>query len=308
MKAFVLTHPGAADIELADVALPKIAADELLVRVHAIGVGIHDSYFLPPDAAYPYPIGIEAAGVIESVGGEVQDRRPGDRIAFVSAMQPKGGTWAEYVAVAASSLILDIPADLDFVRAAAIPVAGNTVLRALTALPRVETPGDRSLFVAGGSGAIGTFAVQLAHHRGWRIAASASPVNHDYLLSLGAAKAVDYRSPHWPEQVREWAPDGVDAAIAVQPDTSSGCLPVVKDGGLLMSISGDDLISERGITPTGIPYGADVTNELARLMEQITTGEVRLELERVYPFGDALDALAKVRTRRARGKLVIQGV
>ncbi len=307
MRAFVLPHPGAATIELADVPVPEIAADELLVRVHAVGVGIHDSYFLPADATYPYPIGIEAAGVIERIGSDVQGHRPGDRIAFVSSMQSKGGTWAEYVAVAAKSLILAIPADLDFVDAAAIPVVGNTVLKALTALPEVEVPGGSSLFIAGSSGAIGTFAIQLAHRRGWRIAASASPVNHDYLLSLGADKAVDYRFPHWQEQVLQWAPNGVDAAIAVQPDTSADCLPVVKDGGFLMSISGDDLVSERGITTTGIPYRADVTDELAQLMEQIAAEEIHLELERVYPFGEALEALAKVRTRRARGKLVLRG-
>lgn len=158
-----------------------------------MGVGIHDSYFLPNDAKYPFPIGIEAAGVIEEIGSEVRGHRPEERIAFVSSMQPKGGTWAEYVAVKATSLIMPIPTGLGFVEAAAIPVAGNTALKALGTL--ATAPVDGSLFIAGGSGAIGTVAIQLARQRGWHVAASASKPNHDYMLSLGAHKVVDYGNP-----------------------------------------------------------------------------------------------------------------
>ena len=138
MKAFVLVEPGATTMELAEVPVPSIDADELLVRVHAVGVGIHDSYFLPADAVYPYPIGIEAAGVVERVGAGVTGLRPGDRIAFVSSMQPKGGTWAQCVTVKAGALILPIPEDLGFADAAAVPVAGNTLLKAFRALDSGE--------------------------------------------------------------------------------------------------------------------------------------------------------------------------
>ncbi len=304
MKAFVIPQPGAHTVELAEVPVPKIDDDELLVRVQAVGVGIHDSYFFPSDAKYPFPIGIEAAGVIEERGSVVRGHLSGDRVAFVSSMQPKGGTWAEYVAVKAGSLIMPIPSGLGFVEAASIPVAGNTVLKALRAL--AEVPIGGSLFIAGGSGAIGTFAIQLARKRGWRIAASASEANHDYMLSLGAHKAVDYHNLHWREQVLEWMPGGVDAVMAVQPGTSAESLPVVKDGGSLISISGDALVSERGVRMMGIPYHVDVADELVQFMEQIAAGEIHLELEQVYPFDDALAALAKVQTRRARGKLVLR--
>lgn len=153
MKAFVIPHPGAHVVELAEVPVPKIDADELLVRVRAVGVGIHDSYFLPNDAKYPFPIGIEAAGVIEEIGSEVRGHRPEERIAFVSSMQPKGGTWAEYVAVKATSLIMPIPTGLGFVEAAAIPVAGNTALKALGALATAPVDGRSSLLVARGRSA-----------------------------------------------------------------------------------------------------------------------------------------------------------
>lgn len=68
MKAFVTQDPAASTIRLAEVAVPRVGADELLVRLQAVGVGIHDSSFLPPDAGDLFPIGVEGAGVVEEVG------------------------------------------------------------------------------------------------------------------------------------------------------------------------------------------------------------------------------------------------
>lgn len=303
MRAFVIPRAGAGTVEAAEVERPRPSADELLVRVAAIGVGIHDSSFLPHDARYPYPIGIEAAGVVEQVGSSVAGAQPGDRIAFVSAMQPKGGTWAQFVAVNGGSPIIAIAQGVDFVTAAAVPVAGNTALRALSVLDGRGL--GRSLFVAGGSGAIGTLAVQLARQRGWRVAASASDRNHGYLRSLGAEKVVDYHDPDWTSEVREWVPGGVDAALAVQPGTAALTLPVVRDGGVLVPISGDPVHDER-VRVVAIPHQRDVRAQLVQLMEDVGTGTVHVEIEQVHPFDDALSALAKVQTRHARGKTVLR--
>lgn len=304
MRAFVLPWAGAGPIELAEVPQPLIDADELLVQVKAVGVGIHDSYFLPQDASYPFPIGIEAAGIVVEAGSDTAGFQPGDRIAFISSMQPKGGTWAEFAAVRADSLIILIPPGVDYLHAAAIPVAGNTVLRALHAL--TEIPSGGSLFIAGGSGAIGTLGIQLARQHHWRVGVSASAANHDYLRSLGAEMVVDYHCPDWVEQVRRWMPDGVDAALAVQPGTAAQTLGVVKDGGQLVPISGDTPATERGVRVQGIPYQADVRTEVLQLMADVAAGGIHVELEQVHPFSDAVAALAKVQTRRARGKTVLE--
>lgn len=303
MKAFVIAEPGATTVEPADVPVPVIGADELLVRVRAIGVGIHDSYFLPPSIAYPFPIGIEGAGTVDQVGSGVTGYRPGDRIAFVSAMQPKGGTWAEYAAVRADSLILPLPPDLGFAQAAALPVAGNTTLRAIAGLG--DLPPDAALFVAGGSGAIGTVAIQLARHRGWRVGASASQHNHEYLHRLGAEKTVDYHHADWTEEILGWMPGGVDAAIAVQPATSADSMRVTRDGGSVVTVSGDAVTPERGIRVATIPHGIDVRADLARLVDDVAAGTVHIEIERVYPFAEARQALARVQTRHVRGKVVL---
>lgn len=304
MRAFVKSDRAANTIKPAEVDIPAIDTDELLVRLKAVGVGIHDSYFLPPDASYPYPIGIEGAGVVEEVGSGAAKHRPGERIAFISSMQPKGGTWAEYAVVNAHSLILPVPADLDLVEAAALPVAGSTVLRAVAALGNV--PDGASVFIAGGSGAIGTLAIQIARRRRWRVGASASPHNHDYMRSLGAETVVDYHNRQWPDEIRRWMPDGVDAAMAAQPGTTAQSMRVVKDGGSVITISGDTVVPERGVHVGMVAYETDVRDELAQLMTDVGNKQLHLEIERVYPFDKAAEALARVQTRHVRGKLVLR--
>lgn len=304
MKAVTISGAERDHLELTEVSLPEHGSDDLLVQIKAVGVGIHDSYFLPAGITTPYTIGIEAAGVVEEVGSNLTGRyRPGDRIAFISTNQLKGGTWAEYAAVRGDSLILPIPHGLTFEKAAAAPVAINAALRALHALPPIPEGG--SIFIAGASGAIGTFAIQLARAKGWDVAGSASPGNHDYLASLGAAKTVDYHDPDWPEQIRQWRPGGVDAALAIQPATTATSVDVVKDGGTVVTVSGEQVHPTRPVTVTGLAYAADVHAGLLTFMNQLAAGQMHLEIEKTYPFDEALTALAKVGTRHARGKIVL---
>jgi NADPH:quinone reductase-like Zn-dependent oxidoreductase len=304
VRAFVKADGTGDNFELADVDVPTIGDDQLLVRLYAVGVGIHDSYFLPDEVIYPYPIGIEGAGVVEAVASGVTDYRPGDRIAFISSMQTKGGTWAEYAVVDSSSLILRVPADVDFVEAAGLPVAGGTSLRAIAALSHL--PSGASLFIAGGSGAIGSLTIQIARQRGWLVAASASARNHDYMRSLGAEAVVDYHEADWTDDIRRWQPEGADAAIAVQPGTTADSMRVVKDGGTVVTISGDTVTPERGIHVEMVAHEPDVREQLSQLLQDVSVKEVHLELERVYRFDQAAEALARVQTRHVRGKLVLR--
>lgn len=302
MRAFVKRSADPQDIALQDVPVPKIGEDELLVNVRAVGVGVQDSYFLPSNISYPYPIGIEAAGLVTEAGSRVRGYSPGDRVAFVSAMQPKGGTWAEYAAVDIDALILRVPESMSFEQAAAVPMAGNTALKALHTL-HLRSGG--SVFIAGASGAIGTLAIQLAKARGWQVAASASQANQEYMRSLGADLTVDYRQADWPARVRAWAPGGVDAAIAIQPGTSADSIHAVRDGGFLVTVSGDRIEPERGISVAIVNQQIDVRQELTEMIDGIADGTYRLVVERAYPFAEGLAALRKVQTRHARGKVVI---
>lgn len=302
MQAIAMLGAAPDALGLTRVPVPEVGDHELLVRIRAIGVGIHDGYFLPRNIRYPYPIGIEGAGTVEKLGSQVEGYRIGEAIAFVSAMQPKGGTWAEFAVVDAQSLIVRIPEGMTFVEAAAVPVAGNTVLKAFHAL---QLQSSESLFVAGASGAIGTFALQLAAAKGSVTAASASARNHDYMRALGATLTVDYHDADWMEQVKHWMPGGVDKALAIQPGTGIECLQIVKNGGRVVVVSGDQVYPQRGVQIEHIPHHVDVSRELSELMQLIARKEIKLEIEQVYPFEEGIEALKKTQGRRARGKRVI---
>jgi NADPH:quinone reductase-like Zn-dependent oxidoreductase len=302
MKAWVKTSGQANTLAFVDVPRPEAGDDELLVRIRAIGVGIHDEYFHAQDVRYPYVIGIEAAGIVEDVGANVTGYLIGDRIAFISMMQPKGGTWAEYAVISKRSLILPIPDTMTFEQAAAFPVVGNTVLKALVGAGL--HPGE-TLFIAGGAGALGSMLIQLADARGYTVVASASKQNHNYMKSLGAAQVVDYRDSDWQAQVRTLYPAGVDAAIAIHPGTPVAVQPVVKDGGVLVAVSGDTVATERGIVLKGVYNDIDVSSELVDLLAQVNDGRITQTLSNVYALEEALAALNQVQTRHTRGKLVL---
>jgi NADPH:quinone reductase-like Zn-dependent oxidoreductase len=302
MKALVKTSGQATTLAFMDVPRPEAGDDELLVRIRAIGVGIHDEYFHAQDIRYPYVIGIEAAGIVEEVGANVTGYRAGDRIAFISMMQPKGGTWAEYAVISKNSLILPVPDTMTFEQAAAFPVVGNTVLKALIG---AGLHAGETLFVAGGAGALGSMLIQLAVASGYTVVASASKQNHEFMKSLGATQVVDYHDPDWQAQVRTMYPVGVDAAIAIHPGTPAGVQPVVKDGGVLVAVSGDTVATERGIVLKGVYNDIDVSRELADLLAQVADGRITQTISNAYAFADALSALNQVQTRHTRGKLVL---
>jgi NADPH:quinone reductase-like Zn-dependent oxidoreductase len=301
MQAYVRTNATDQNVELAEVPAPATGADEVLIAVHAFGVGVHDRYFIPRGVSFPYVIGLEAAGVVAETGHEVTGIHVGDRVMVTSVDNPKGGTWAPFAAVSPRRVTV-VPDALDLVSAAGIPIAGDAAVESLHTL---DMESGQTLFVAGASGAIGTLVVQMATQRGIRVAGSASPANHDYLRSLGAKLAVDYRDPTWADQVREWAPGGVDAALAIQPGTPTPSLQVVRDGGHLVTVSGDPCPSERGIHVEQFPHRTDTRSDMAELVADISTGRTRMVIEHVYPFEQALTALEKTETRHARGKLVV---
>lgn len=303
MTAFARTDARSMHVELMTLPFPVISDHEVLVKIEAFGVGIHDRYFIPADAQFPYVIGIEGAGRIEALGKDVAHFAVGDRVAFTSSMNPKGGTWAQYVAVKQDALIR-VPNDLSATEAASVPVAGGTALQGLADL---NLAANESLFIAGASGAIGSFAIQLAVEMGVRVAGSASAKNLQYMRSLGAELAVDYSTPDWQAEVRDWAGDGVDAALAIQPNTGNSSIKVARDGGRVITISGygDTFAVERGVSIAQMTHMHDSRSMVEQLLSAIAKGAIKTVVEVEYPFDRALEALEKAETRHARGKSVV---
>ena len=305
MKAYVRIGAINQDVQLAEVPVPEMQPDQVLLKVEAFGVGIHDRYFIPIHANFPFVIGSEGAGIIIKTGSKVSDFSVGDRVIFTTILQSEGGSWAEY-AVANQNVLTPLPDNLTYVQGAALPIAGKTALECIRELDLAK---DQSLFIAGASGAIGTFVIQLATAKDIRVSASASQKNHDYLKSLGVQKAVDYNATDWKKNIIEWSDGGVEAALAIQPDTANDSIKIVKDGGKLITVSGDNskVKTERNITVRQMGH-TDMKEKFNQLVDLISGSNIKLVIEKEYNFEEALEALAKTETRHARGKLVVNGI
>lgn len=303
MKAYVRTSSADQHVELQNTSIPEINKDEVLIKVKAFGVGIHDRYFIPSQVIFPYIIGSEGAGIIVKIGNEIKNFKIGDRVIFTTILQPQGGSWAEY-ATAKVDAMMPLPESLTFAQGAAIPIAGKTALECMNSLNLKS--GD-TLFIAGASGAIGSLVIQLAFKKGIRISASASEKNHHYMKSLGAELTVDYHDPKWPNEVLKWSDNGVDAALAIQPGTGSESIKTVRDGGLLITVSGDShtVLPQRAIAIKQMGHSGISQGQMLKLIEDISDNKIQLTIEREYSFSEALSALEKTETRHARGKVVV---
>ncbi len=306
MKAFVRINAVSQDVKLEEIPIPKIQADEVLIKVKAFGVGIHDRYFIPINVEFPYTIGSEGSGEIIELGNQVNGFSIGDSVIFTTILQPQGGSWAEY-AVANQSALIHLPDNLTFAQGAAISIAGKTALECIRA---IDLNRDDKLFIAGASGAIGSFVIQLAANKGIHISASASEKNHAYMQFLGVEKAVDYNNTNWKNKIIQWSNGGVSAALAIQPGTGIESIEVVKDGGKLITVSGDNnaVIKERNIVVQQMEHHNDTQQKVVELVNAISEGEIEVVIEKEYPFEQALDALRKTETRHARGKLIVKGL
>lgn len=303
MKAFVRIDAASQDVDLIDVPIPEIDTDEVLISVKAFGVGIHDRYFIPSNVDFPYVIGSEGAGIISETGSQVQDFKVGERVIFTTILQAKGGSWAEYAAAKSSSLIR-LPGNMSFQVGAAVPIAGKTALECMQA---IDLSHNDKLFIGGASGAIGTLVIQLATAKGIHVCGSASERNQSYMVSLGAEMTIDYNDPDWQSKVKEWSDGGVDAALAIQPGIAKDCIEVVKDGGKLITVSGDsDKIKPvRNIIVKQMAHHQNTQQMLTEFVNDLSRGEINMVIEKEFPFENALEALQKTETRHARGKSVV---
>src|SRR5215203_3967511 len=198
MKAIVQEKFGPPDVrQFVDTDQPQIGPEDVLVRVHTAALNPHDWHMVRGDPyvarlmgvvglTKPKPpvVGVDGAGVVEAVGANVRDVRAGDEV-----LGRFEGSFAEY-ARAEADLVVPKPARLTFEQAAAVPMAGQTALRAIRDVGKVRA-GQRVL-INGAAGGVGSFAVQIAAALGAEVTGVCSSGNVDLVRSIGAAHVVDY--------------------------------------------------------------------------------------------------------------------
>jgi alcohol dehydrogenase len=205
MRALVLSRYGGPEhTALTDVPQPSPRTGEILVRVHAAGlnpVGYKTrAGVLRVISKYPLPIvmGNELSGVVEAVGPGVMRFARGDRI-FARVDKDIMGAFAEY-AVVHEDHAARMPASLDFPSAAAVPLAALTALQALR--DELHLSVGHRVFIPGGAGGVGTFAIQIARHLGAHVATTASPRGEALVRRLGANVVIDYTRERFEDNCR----------------------------------------------------------------------------------------------------------
>ncbi|SFE71183.1 zinc-binding dehydrogenase [Spirosoma endophyticum] len=191
MNALTIDRPGSPQtLTLADAPLPQPGNLEVRVNIKAVSLNPADYKLIGgghPAWTYPHIPGLDAAGIIDTVGQDVTQWKPGDRVAF-HANLTKPGVFAEY-AIASTLALALIPAAISFEEAASLPCSGLT---AMHALEKLHLEPGKKLLILGGSGGVGSLAVQLARLAGLAVLATTSAVNLTYVKELGASHAIDY--------------------------------------------------------------------------------------------------------------------
>jgi NADPH:quinone reductase-like Zn-dependent oxidoreductase len=313
MKAFALTTAG-EPAALTDLPDPELAPDGALVRVHAASVNGFDVFEasggLMGMMAHELPtvIGRDLAGVVVAVGPQRTDIAAGDEVlGFVTSAPPlHDGTWTEMAAGGANLILAHKPAGLAWDVASAIPLAASTALDSVDAVD--PGPGD-TVLVAGATGGVGSFAVQLATQRGARVIASAKSGDEEaFVRSLGASETVDYTESGLEDAIRRLAPNGLDALIDLvnRGEAFAPMAALVRDGGRIATTLGAadvPALAERGVRATNV-QGTPTPEKLTDLAAQAASGKLRVPVQRTFPFADAPAALAAF-SAGTRGKLVL---
>ena len=313
MRAITLTSFGGLDgVVLTDVAEPEMPDDAVTVRVHAVALAKWDvttteGVFVAMGGmtTFPQVLGWDFAGIISSAGSSVAGWEPGDRVLGFSPQPWTGiGVIAELV-VLPPSMIAALPAELDFIAGATLPVTS------LTAQQIVDASGLRdgtAALVIGAAGTVGGVVVQLGRDRGARMIASVGSADFGRVRDLGAADAVD-RAGDVAAQVKDLVPEGVDVTIdLVGPAVWQSALAATRTGGRLITTSGPGSLPdvERGITALPVKVQPDAAS-LTSLAERYANRSLTMTttVAGVFPLPRARQALEAVSRGKGREKYVL---
>ncbi len=305
MKAVVAHEYGGPEVlKYEDVSVPRPKENEILVRVIASGVNPADPLILNGKFAkefgthLPLVLGYDMAGVVVETGAKVTKLKGGDP---VYAYLLWGGGWAEYCISNEGESAMK-PKSLNFTEAAAVPLAALTAWQALIDIGKIES--GQTVLIHGGSGGVGSFAIQIAKARGARVIATASTANQDLLKQLGADMAIDYTKTKFEDVAHD-----VDLVLdPVGHDTLARSYGVVKKGGIVVTLVArcdQTELDKHGIRGASLSSHPNA-DELSEITKLIDTGKIKPIVSQVMPLTDAAKADAQAATHHTRGKIVLR--
>lgn len=317
MKAAVLTRFGGADaFALRDVPVPTVGPRQVRVRVHATALNPLDYQIRRGDYAdhVPLPaiIGHDVSGVVEEVGSHVTEFAMGDEVYYTPRIFGGPGSYAEQH-VADVELVGRKPKNLSHLEAASLTLVGGTVWEAL--VTRAQLAVGETILVHGGTGGVGTIAIQVAKAIGARVVTTARHADHDFVRSLGADVAIDYTTEDYVEAIaRHTDGQGVEVVLdAIGGDTLAKSPLVLADFGRVVSIV--DIAQPQNLTAA---WGRNATyhfvftrqnrGKLDALTRLVERGLVKPVIGATLPLSRMGEAHALLENRGShalRGKVVI---
>ncbi|MGY3505093.1 quinone oxidoreductase family protein [Bradyrhizobium sp. USDA 4471] len=291
--------------------VPTIDPGEVLIAVDTSGVGPWDidvrlGRFASRKPHFPMVPGVDGAGIVAAVGSRVRRLKVGDQVYSYSWQNPKGGFYAEYVAVPANN-VAPIPKRLDLQHAGAIATTGLTALQGIDDalnLRRGET-----IIIHGASGGVGTLAVQFAKLRGARVFATASGIEGVELVrEMGADAVVDgKRVVDIDDRARAFAPEGVDTVLALAGGDALGqCLDALRPNGRVAHPNGIEPAprKRRGIALTRYDAVAGV-REFEHLNDAVQAAKLKVPIAERYSLAEAHKAHLRLEAGNVLGKIVL---
>jgi NADPH:quinone reductase-like Zn-dependent oxidoreductase len=314
MRAVALDRFGGPEtLKVQTLPVPEVAEDEILIHVEAAGVGAWDPFereggfveVLGRAPKFPYVLGTDGAGTVAAVGEQVKEFKEGDRVYALELGNPKGGFYAEYAVVKAENASR-IPGSLTMEQAAVLPSDALTALKGLEEVLGLEP--HESVMIFGASGGIGHLAVQLAKRLGARVFAVASGEDGvEFVQRLGADAVADGRSDKVLEVAREFAPDGIDAAlITAGGGETDRALSAIRAGGRVAHPNG---VMPEPKPPARVSVdaydGEGGRDAIDRLNQLIEAGPFEVHVHRVFPLEQAADAQAALEEHHL-GKIALK--
>ncbi len=300
MKAIELKQYGGPEqLSEADVPKPEAKPGEVVVRVFAASYNPLDSKTASGQMRQMFPLtfpfvpGSDFSGTVASLGAGVEGFSVGDEVYGMA-----GGTYAEFVTVDAGKIARK-PRTFSHVEVASLAGVGQT---ATQALEQAHLKAGQTVLIQGASGAVGGVAVQIAHHMGARVIASADAKSRARLLEYGADEVIDYKATPFESVAKD-----VDVVLdGVGGDVQQRSFAVLRPGGMLVALSqppSEEEAAQHKVAAVMLLTETSAAS-LQALAAKIDAGEVRPFVGRTYPLSKAACAWTDVSSQHIEGKIV----
>jgi NADPH2:quinone reductase len=312
MKAAAIDKTGPPEVlSIHTLPIPKVGPKDVLISLVAAGVGVWDAQIRKGEYSvgskrFPRVLGSDGAGIVAEVGKNVDRFKEGDSVWAYVWESKKTGFYAEYVAANANN-VDHAPNDLTLIEAGAAAVTGLTALQGVD--DHLKPGRSETILVFGATGAVGSLAVQFAKRTGANVVATASPGRAQTTLrELGIEQVFDPRAANASEQLRSFAPGGLNAILAFAGgDDLEQCIDQLVADGRVVYPNGVEPEPRKRPKVRMVSYDAvGGRAPLERLNRAVIEARLKVVIEKVYRLEQAAEAHARIEQGHVVGRIVLQ--